>query len=902
MPKDSKSTPWKWTDVWRLFSQDEQRDACICQLEKQATDRVFGELHHSLLSRLAKATKFRGVALERLLATDRVRLAEMLMPRVASILTDASWKALFASYYFRRKSQLMCAFLDGLGIPHDETGEVDGDFAPPDISAVIAATALLERTYSAREIGRYLAVLVRHNPDSWQTCAEERDRLLGIAAPEPLEPVDGARIAEASDRFSVLDRVIIQEIVRSVVQVEGSLSEDDLVALVDTVMHLNENWHRAYFHQGLMDGLLPTRELQFDRPEENDVRRGWYLAGAIAGLARTHAIERLVEILDSRSEDFNRTVSQSAGPGAAIARTAFRFLIEAGRLGEALRVLDGQLSTVGLTIGEPALDAITTFIREGQYGNARKFVDVLRHHPLNMDDDDEDIDLIRYQHGIERRFGQCLQAEGNFDAADRTFRSLQSAGLDKSSPDLAADLALVRGKFKSATDLRLPESAEQRRTMRDALKKGKSLFISAVEQFGIRTPKACYALAVLDYLLWSGQGDSPAREQQRELATTRVLEALMAIQSSDFEHAYRDIGALGQCQFMLAVLKMNSFDEVEGREAMAAWRGITGDAGRFPKHDVRVLLDAAEIHDSGMADEIAESVWKYRRDDALAIIGNGPWVSRSSQLRIELLELARSEETPRAERMRLWCSVIPPLNRSNEVRAAESGLDDLESLAEDPDLTLPILEFISVSGNIDPAWRPAEQAWAKIRLFRKLGRDTDCGIALRSLFYMVRDASPWEAEQIVAAAEDWNLDGALRAELASLLPQRANTEAPGVEERLAGGERVRVVFVGGNEVQARYDDEIRNEFSTRWPGVDIVFEHSAWSSNWGRDLDRLTRLANGADATVLMYLMRTMLGRRLREALERPWIPCTSTGKGGMSASIQRAAIVGLTQRQIRTG
>ena len=60
--------------------------------------------------------------------------------------------------------------------------------------------------------------------------------------------------------------------------------------------------------------------------------------------------------------------------------------------------------------------------------------------PEPDEDDEDDTDAEQYKLGIERRFGQCLQAEGNFDAADRTFKGLSKAGDDKSSPDLLAAL------------------------------------------------------------------------------------------------------------------------------------------------------------------------------------------------------------------------------------------------------------------------------------------------------------------------------------------------------------------------------------------------------------------------------------------------------------------------------
>lgn len=172
---------------------------------------------------------------------------------------------------------------------------------------------------------------------------------------------------------------------------------------------------------------------------------------------------------------------------------------------------------------------------------------------------------------------------------------------------------------------------------------------------------------------------------------------------------------------------------------------------------------------------------------------------------------------------------------------------------------------------------------------------------MRRRFYAIRDSSPWEAEQILAAADDWGVDSEVREDLAARMPHKAEGQTDGVDSRLRGGERVRILFVGGNETQAQYDEDVIANLRTVWPGVDVQFEHSGWSSNWGRLLDRYVLLGNGADAVVLMCMMRTMLGRRLREGLTRPWIPCTSAGRGGILASISRAAVVGLEQRLKRS-
>lgn len=891
----------KWTDIWGLFEAEEQRIACRCYVEFLTREDDWPS--SPVLDRLADATKFRLTEITRLAKQNTAKLADLLRARVATVMRELSWSNLFRAHYFANKTPLMCAFLDRAGVAHDGKGAINGEFKIPASDQLPLLVDHLLKAYSVQEVCRYFCVLVRLD-ENWFGLAGERDRLLASAfnaaqkSHKPLSEADAAAISDASGDFSELDKLIIREVVRSVAAVEGSLDEERMQNLVETILRLNDQWFRAYFHLGFMDVLVPSRTLQFDRPEDNDQRRGWYFAGVMAGLARSHATERLNELLDSHRKDFERCASAQSGSGAALARVGFRFLLEADRFSEALLVLRSQLGKVGLSLGKEALGAATDFIRDRKYESAKAITDILGLQRIaEQETKDEQGEVERYILEIERRRGQCLQAAGDFDNAERAFRKLLDAGEDKSSPDLLADLGLVKGKFRRADDLSLPEAPDRRMNMRDALMKGKSHFDRALEIFGSNTPKAAYALAVLDYLRWSFEpSESAQKETRREAAADRVRKAIAAIRQSPFEAIYRDIGALGQCQFMLTVLLMSGLDAVEGRDAASVWSSITEKAGNFPDVDLRALLEGAEIHDSAVALAIAESVWDFRGRDALGLLAAGPWISKSSKLGKEILEIVRNEATPRAERVRLWISIIPALIRSNEVRSAEEGLEQLDELSADPQLTESVLGFLEKAENFDPAWSSAEAAWVRVRLLRRLGKDHDCAHELRRLFYVVRD-DELEARQIVETFSDWQLDASILNEMAARLPANIVSAQVDTVGRLSAGERVTLTFFGGNEIQAQYDDSIRSELAHEWPGITVRFEHSGWSSNWGREIDRFLALANGADAVVLHRMMRTMLGRSLRAGLQKPWIPCVGTGRGAVLRSLRRAAEVGLDQR-----
>src|SRR5205823_6961700 len=122
---------------------------------------------------------------------------------------------------------------------------------------VANAVERLLRTYSVRELARYLTVIVRHAPE-WSFAAAERDRLMAMldedsATSEQSAAAQGESAASSSLEFSVLDRVLIEQIVRAAMEIDGSLDVRQVEELVESAIRLNEKWFRSYFHLGFMD-------------------------------------------------------------------------------------------------------------------------------------------------------------------------------------------------------------------------------------------------------------------------------------------------------------------------------------------------------------------------------------------------------------------------------------------------------------------------------------------------------------------------------------------------------------------------------------------------------------------------------------------------------------------------
>jgi len=223
----------------------------------------------------------------------------------------------------------------------------------------------------------------------------------------------------------------------------------------------------------------------------------------------------------------------------------------------------------------------------------------------------------------------------------------------------------------------------------------------------------------------------------------------------------------------------------------------------------------------------------------------------------------------------------------------------MEALAETTDLAAEFSTWLDDETNYDPIWDSDDAAWARLRLARRVGGDEKCAAILHELFYHLRDESPEEARQVAELFTSWRLDAGRTEALLAAMPELPDEELgdPGTEGRLQAGEAVTLLFVGGNETQARNDQRVRDTLSADWPGVTVQFEHTGWSPNWSREVSHLLRDANSADAVVLMRMMRTQLGRTLRAQIKVPWVACTGTGRDAMLASIRMAARVTLRLR-----
>ena len=110
---------------------------------------------------IAKQMKFRPKSVNGLDADRKARY----LASVPEVSDDIAAR-LLVLYHLNEQRPMMGAFLDALGIRHDN-GMIEEDAVAPDSTKIPAASAAIARDYPADDVSLYLATLLCQDPATW---------------------------------------------------------------------------------------------------------------------------------------------------------------------------------------------------------------------------------------------------------------------------------------------------------------------------------------------------------------------------------------------------------------------------------------------------------------------------------------------------------------------------------------------------------------------------------------------------------------------------------------------------------------------------------------------------------------------------------------------------------------
>ncbi len=149
------------THLWRRLSLDRRIDAATAfwQTDDEASQ---SEQIEAILA-LSRHMKFRPQSLQSMPLDKRAKY----LAQLPAISESVAARAL-VSYHLAHQRPMMGAFLDALGISHDNGLITAEDLAPPQKAALAAAAAGLTKTFPAEDVSLYLNTLLAQDPQTWE--------------------------------------------------------------------------------------------------------------------------------------------------------------------------------------------------------------------------------------------------------------------------------------------------------------------------------------------------------------------------------------------------------------------------------------------------------------------------------------------------------------------------------------------------------------------------------------------------------------------------------------------------------------------------------------------------------------------------------------------------------------
>ena len=880
--------------LWQALNADERGAAASAYLNAEEAGR-------DRLNRIvAEARNFRPATVRKW-ANDKIitemRFVPLRDPNVASRLLQC--------HHVPGQLAMVTGFLDALGVSHDEGVLASLEDVDATEEIVKLAVTRLVQDYGPQPVAVYLLTLClfrapagekgrtclldlleaahgQGSPESGKSPPRETE-----AAEHPVEEIQ----AEQEDpsrqpSFTTLDRLLILAAVDSAQGIEGALSADELDDVVDELVILNGRRHQSYFHSGFRDVLF-DKPVAEELPASNQPRLRWYWTGAVQGWARRERWDRIV-----REHATNPVVRELGSGSSAASVAAVQHIVEAlHREGRTPEI--AQFVKVRALLGQPPLfklllDAATELLGQGDAASALPIFELLMKTRLQLEKRGVS-PTERLLLDAHRRMAHCLRHLHQHARARRLLGDLLEQDPDPNIHAMVhADLGLMVGGFDGLEEVVLPLAQNELDGVLDRLAQGIEDFRRSVAIETRYSAHGHYCLGVL--ALGRAVADHTFEDAEHHLQYARLHfpeEADDSYSRNLVEHANLYFGIAKALQ-----LSPNKL----AHAADVITKSLASGA-RMPVYLIEPTIEALGLAEEKrdlrkVTEAIIETGGQYALDELAecdAALDHCPSVADKLRMRAE------SEGRAAANRAADLRSALRGFLQRDDWQAAGEALDGLERLARD-DVAVPeFLELLRDRTRYDPAWDLEDATIARARCYEDRGEFSEAAHVLRDLFYRLaspeRAAGLNDAADVLARIQGYGIDpshySAMTSRYKALAAREADEAAP-VEPGVAAP--VRVLVVGGAELQARAEDAVRSKLKERHPHIRARFIRTGWSGNWSRTFAEIEREMRKHDALVIIRFMRTHLGREIRRAWDGPWRFCWGGGPGAIVEAASRVA------------
>jgi hypothetical protein len=146
--------------LWKDMPQDKRLVAATAFWSEDQDDVQLQ--HFDAIATIARRLNFRAKSVQALPIERKAKHLSQLQDVSDAVATRA-----LISYHFTSKRELMAAFLDALGIAHDNGLINEESVAPPPAEKLSAAIATVKQAFPAEDVDLYLRTLATLDGDTW---------------------------------------------------------------------------------------------------------------------------------------------------------------------------------------------------------------------------------------------------------------------------------------------------------------------------------------------------------------------------------------------------------------------------------------------------------------------------------------------------------------------------------------------------------------------------------------------------------------------------------------------------------------------------------------------------------------------------------------------------------------
>lgn len=731
----------------------------------------------------------------------------------------------------------------------------------------------------------------------------------------PADPTQDAVSTLAAADHSVLDRIIIAECIAAAASASSALSPVDLGAAITELLQLDPLRARSWYHVGFAQelGVVPADLGDESAAALNEERRRWLLVGRLSARLRLdpHALRRIPE---AELGDLV-AIAADALLGLHLARPIVRALLErdprsaavvlrerppmqpfrdAAAVRDEFELIDIGLAHTSdrLAQGHAKLALVLVdALNERQRVLADELVGELTDEPATM----ARLIEARARTGLLRaralrrgdRFGDAMAVLDELDARAEGSPSVPAgiAVTARTQAALSLERALAAARLAKLSNVKPGRDAAERDRIIARLTPAEP-HIRQVLEVDPHQPDGAYLAGVLA----DARGDTAAATRLLEIAAggagdtdwspgfqSRVLRAwaLSALADPDTGADGPAVGALMRASERGRFLTRDEVDRVLSALLILGSPHLAGFVASLRIYPTNRVLPAERLAEVAIeAPHTASSVAALHRHvpqadrlELLHLCAAAAAQRGDDELLADILDAIDATLREGGRNHRVWRDWAQLLQADQELRQALG-----------PE---PVIDWmVRCAENVDDRELAARIA---LDAFAELPRQPEQAVLAGEL-----------AELVARGHGALAADG-LREEIDIMFMPRAVRDRSLPTGRTAVPVRqARVLFIGGDERQAKLHRLVEAELATRRDlHVEITWQHPGWSPNWVPEADRAARNMDSADILVLMPMVRTNFGRRIRKVAGEKhlrWHACTGVGAHSIAKAIAEAA------------